>query len=708
MSEPARHLWITAPRRRDRAALLAELDVAPPLGPAVDAHRRLRGPYTAAGTIVRHLVPQTRHRFAGLVAAHELEILTVAPELRGVIPSNHETLTSVAVPKERTRFYSRNRTSRLSHGLTEFIRDAAAGAAVGQRSLIIENLEHADPTDQEFVAILLRRLDPGLVTLIIGDSPAFTATATAADADATPLPSALARHARRHIADQPSAPEEPEEPGGPELVPQLAAAYVAGHCTSDEPALRAAYHQLDDRQRRLLHDEQADALEAGGQSTLRLGAIALHRERGSDPSGRGAAALVEALDYCIDVGFYDATVELGERGRAVIDWQQQSQLYWIFTTKMTTSLAALGRPAEAHALYEEARALFDRPFVHMQAAYATAMLLTRHYEDENRDHDAALGWINEAIAIASMLKDPHEQAFHTVFNQNGKALIEAHRGRPAEALQLVSEGLARLDRELAPDEHLLHRSVLLHNRAQVLTGLKRPDEALADYDEIIRRDPRYDEYYFDRGGLLRQLGRYQEALADYDTAIALSPPFREFYYNRADLRAETGDLAGALADFGYVLELSPEYLDARINRAALRTDLGELGAAREDIAAGLELSPADPHLLCLLGRIELAADRGDAAMRALDAAIAADPALPQAWAARAEAAFQAGDLDKALADLDRSLGLAEDPATLFNRGVIHQAREEWDQAEADYGHALDLAPDDPDVRQHLAVCRKRH
>ncbi len=700
--ESARHLRITEPLHGDLAAFTAGLDIGVALTPAIDANRRLRGPYTAAGSIVRHLVPQAQDSYTDLVEQHELEILTVAPELRGVIHSTRDTLTSIAIPKERTRFYSRNRTARLSHGLTELIRDIAARAG-GPRYLVIDNLQDADPTDQELVAILLRRLDPRLITLVIGAATPLGGGL----ADAASLEAALDRYARQHPVS-PWRPAQQEAPGQERGQAQdLADAYVASHCTADRPALRAAYDQLDDDQRRRLHDARADELEAVGEASLRLGAIPFHRERGSDPSGRGAAALAEALNYCIDMGFYDATVDLGKRGRVVIDWQRQPDLYWTFTSKMTTSLAALGRPEEAHALYDEARGLFTNPLMHMNAAYATAMLYTRHYEDERRDHEAAVRWINLAIAIATLLEDPRDRAFNTVFNENGKALIEAHQGRPQEALRLVTEGLARLDRELGPGEHLLHRSVLVHNRAQVLTGLRHLDEALADYDTVIARDPHYDEYYFDRAGLLCQLGRHEEALADYDMAIRLSPPFAEFYYNRADLRAETGDLDGALADFGYVLELSSEHVDARINHGALCVEAGDLDAAREDVAVGLELSPDNPHLLCLLGQIELAGDRVDAAIGAFSVAIAANPALPQAWAARAGAVFQAGDPASALADLDRSLNLAEDPAVFFNRGVIHEAREDWDLAVADFSSALALAPDDPDASEHLAVCRAR-
>ena len=691
MPETARHLWVTRPQPGDDTGQGSALA----LSPAVDAHRRLRGPFTAAGTLMRHLVPGALASCPGLVGAHELEILTVAPELRGVMPSTHDTLTSLAVPKERTRFYSRNRTARLSHGLAEFIRDAAAQAGGGRRFLVIENALEADPTDQEFLEILLRRLDPGLVTLVIG-----------APADGTGPESLMS--ALRRYAVRPQGTAEPAQGAAASseaTTPGLAAAYVASHCLAGSPAQRAAYQELGEDERRRLHDERADALEAAGEASLRLGAIPFHRERGGDPAGRGAAALAEALDYCIDMGFYAATVDLGERGRAVVDFSTDPGRYWTFTTKMTTSLAALGRPGEAMALYDEVRALSTRPLVHMQAAYATAMIYTRHNEDEQRDHDAAIRWINQAIAISTTMEDPSERAFNTVFNENGKALIEAHRGRPQEALRLVTEGLDRLDRELGPGEHLLHRSVLLHNRAQVLTGLGRLAEALADFDTIIERDPNYDEYYFDRAGLLRRVGRTAEALADYDAAIRLSPPFPEFHYNRADLRVEAGDAAGALADFSRVLELSPDHTDARINRAALLAEAGETAAARADIELGLTTSPGDPHLLCLLGQVELADDRPDAARRAFDLAVAAAPELPMTWTASAEAALADGDLERALADLDHSLGLAADPGAYFNRGMIREAREEWDQALADFTQALTLAPEDTDIREHLAECQ---
>jgi hypothetical protein len=116
----ARHYWIDAAGQDKRAAVIAGLPVPPPLLPSISAHRRLRGPYTAAGTIMRALAADAIERFPALVAAHEIELRCVTPELRDRIPATRETLTSLAVPAERTRFYSQLRTLRIAHGLTEF------------------------------------------------------------------------------------------------------------------------------------------------------------------------------------------------------------------------------------------------------------------------------------------------------------------------------------------------------------------------------------------------------------------------------------------------------------------------------------------------------------------------------------------------------------------------------------------------------------
>lgn len=620
------------------------------LTPPVNAHRRLRGPYTMAGTILRAIVPEAP---PDLVAAHAIEILSAAPELHGLVPAAPETLTGLAVPAERTRYYSRLRTRRLAHGLTEFLRDLTG--RIGPRTLVIENADQADPTDVELLTVMRRRLDPSALALVVRTG----AASGAGDAKA----------------------------------------YVAGDCLAEDPATLAAYLALDPDERRRLHDRRADDLERAGEVSLRLGAIPYHRERGTDPAVHAVAALRFAVDHCSVMGFYDATIDLAERARRLVGWDQPELRYLFITSRLTTALAVLERPAEAEALYQEARTNSVVPAVHMGAAYATGMLYTRHYEPDHRDQALARGWVNQAVAIASVLDNPRERVFQSVFMRNGLALVEVHDGNLPEALRLVDDCIARMDAFFEPGEHRLHRSVLRYNRGQVNVALGRIEDALADYTAVIEADPNWPEYHFDRANLLRRLDRDDEALAEYETVMALSPAFHEAYYNRGDLRAARGDTDGALADFDYVLELDPDFVDAYVNRAALRLERGDLDAAMCDVRAGLAREPGNPHLHVIAGSVR--AERGQyrAALASFDHAVEADPDLVTARSGRAAAALELGRTEVAEADLDHAVGLApDDPALRYNRAYLYRRAGRWERALADLDVAAALAPDDPDVR----------
>ena len=664
------HVWLTGSRAIARRAAADRYEPEA----VVSCHRRLRGPYTGVGQLVERLVPALLEACPDLVDRHVLALLTVSPDLRGVLTAAPETLTSLAIPAERTRFYSRLRTLRISHGLIDLLLEWAGREQRGRPiTLVLDGVYEADPTDQEFTATALRRLDPSRVRLVLG-APAGTPP--------EPLAEAVARW-----TVEVAAPPAPATGG-------TARDYVWSEGTSDEPEQLAAYDRLTAGERAALHDDRAAELEALDQPSARLGALPYHRERGTDPAGAGAAALRCALDTCLDSGFYDATVELGERGRQLIDWAAEPKLYWIFTTKITTSLAALERAPEALALYDEARAQrIDGP-AHMMAAYATAMMHTRHLPDEAKDHDAALRWINQAIAFADWMPDPDLGPFHAAFNRNGKALIEAHRGRPQEALALVEEAMGILDEHLEPQAHQLHRSVLRHNRAQVRMGLGDLDGALADLDYVVAADPYYTEYHFDRAGLLRRMGRPADALAEYDLALRDGLPFTEIHYNRADTLVELDEAERGVEEFHRVLELDPDHLDAAVNLAGLLEELGRPEEAADAVRTGLRRHPADAHLLCTLGLLHAAGGRTEEAHEAYTAALDADPDLVAAWTNRAVLAFDRGQPEAAVEDLTRALALDANPVLLLNRGLAHQQRGDRDAAAADLARALDTAADE--------------
>ena len=701
MNQSPRHLWIRGGLRSEREALVRSLFLPPGLVPTVDAHRRLRGPYTAGGSIARALAPAAIETDPEVVRRYDIELLSVAPELSPIVPNSRQTLTSMAIPTERARFSARMRTRRIANGLVEFVRD---NLPAGQpRSLVVENVEHADPTDLEFLAALVRRIDPGRLTVVI-----CTGHADPPDAE---LLSVLASHADTDRLGASSPDRGPAaHPAGSsaERRRRDAWAYVASDCTTDDPRRRLAYDAISPDERAQLHVRRAAELADLDCQSWRLGAIPFHLERGTDPAGAGLQALYAALGYCLDLGFYPSVVDYGCRALEIVDPNQQPDMWWMVTTDLTLALSILSRTRQAEQLYDQARVLSTDPTVHMAAAYGTAMLYTHYNDPGGRDEERAKAWLNSAVATASLIADPRERAFQTAVYQNGLALVEVHLGEPDDALRLVNECIERLDGEHRADEHGFQKSVLRHNRARVLASLGRLDEALADYAVVIGEDPNHAEHYLERANVLRRLDRPDEAVADYAKAIGLSPPFPEIYYNRGELRVAVGDLAGALADFSYVLELDPEFVDAYVNRAGLYLQAGDLDQAGHDAAAGLRRDPVNPHLWVVAGYVHLAHREYARAAAAFEHGLAAEPDMIAALSGRAQLAHETGRFEAAINDLGRAVALDPRDADLrYNRAFAFQSVGRWDEALADLDVAAELAPDDPDVGAARHLCLER-
>lgn len=688
MTLTTQHLWVVG------GHCAADGRSATSWGPdiRVDCHRGLRGPYTGVGGMLRAVVPVAWQDQPDLVGRHRIELLFAAPELERLIGPVPQTLTLASDAEERTRWFSRAWTRRIAHGVVDFLRSWAEARSGPAFVVELDRIDRADPTDQEFATVAVRRLDPARVRLV----------AHSTSPDLPPqLAAALTRYADRPESSPPR--DDPIERDG--MV--LARAFVWSDGTSERPAEREAYQRLGPDERAALHDARADEVEHSGEVSWRFGAIPYHRARGTDPCGRGAEAIATAQERCLNLGFYDAVVALGRQFDELLDRYPDELAAGHYPALMRLAPAVVDNPEEYQDIQRRVMASTTDAQPLATAHYALAMLHTRLLAEEQRNHLTAKGLINTAIALASAHPDPEYRAFHTVFMQNGLALIEMHRGDLPAALELVTAGQARLDRELPAGRHRLHRSVLRYNRAQLLAALGRLDEALAEFTAVIEVDPNYPEYHFDRGNVLRRLGDAEGAIADYEHAMRLTPPFPELYHNRGDARLACGDQAGAAADFGYVLDLEPDHLESRVSLATLLLDAGDAGAALAQARLGLEHHPADARLWCVVGQASVEAGDLPVAVEALDRALAVDPGLYPALVDRAAVACAQGDPDAAVADLDRALALAgEHPDLLFNRGYALEAAGRHVEAIADYTHALGLpGADTAELHGRLEHCR---
>ncbi|HEY0804049.1 MAG TPA: tetratricopeptide repeat protein [Pseudonocardiaceae bacterium] len=688
MSTSTRHLWITGDRAVARLALAA---THAPDAVVASAHRRLRGPYTGVDAVLRAVLPDAGRRWPELVEAHRVELLHGMPDLAEVIGPPPVMMSNSTPFAQRTRFYQLRMLRGVNHGIVTFLRSYATArteAGDGPLTLFFDDVQHADDTTQELVALLVRRCDPAVLRVLVG---------TGAGDLLPELPDMLASHAERLTA--PAVPASAETRTADALV----AAFVASEGTSDDPAEIAAYQSADPAVVARLHDERADELDTRPGMWNPVGAVPYHREHGQDPAGAGCEALRQAMQFCVECGFSAAILEYTMRGRRLTDPAEAPLTYCDFSVQAIYSLIDLNRLTESLEICEELRRRYTRPKLHMVIAYTMAMIYTRFIVP--RDHELALAWQNTAIALAGLLTEPDERRVQIGLQDNGLALIQMHRREFDHALALVQSGMDRLDRELDADDWILHRAQLLYNRARLLVVMKRQDDAFADLTRLIELDPYFTEYLTERAKISRRRGDFAAALADYDRAIELSPPFWENFYTRATARLEAGDTAGALADFDLVLDMEPTEVDSRVSRAETHLSLGDFESAEQDVRLGLALSPDEPRLLCMLGMIELERDELVRALDLLDAALTVDPDYPAALVNRAVAEYRLSRASDAVADLTKVLDLVgADPDVLLNRGLAYQADGRSDLALADFTSALALPDADVAELRYLRGC----
>ena len=397
------------------------------------SHRGLRGPYTAGGELVRRVVPELMRVDPDLVKPASTAVVAIAPDLEGDVPIRPQTLTDLAQGDERTRFYAIQRTRDLAFMISKLVNVWARTCHPEGVTLRFWELAHADPTDLQLFQTLQRRRDRSVVEII----------------DAGPLGS-------------------PVHGGGSQDPAQR---YVDADGTSTDLVQRAAYESLTDSDRKARHTKRGQTLIAAAEPGSQLGASPYHLERGNNPT-EAVPWLVAGQNQAFREGFYEAALDLGRRGRALLSWSEDPKTHNYLTKRVIGALTYLSRCDEAIAVIDEHRRTTTEVAEQMNDAYMMAMIYTRHLEPARLDQDLALSWVNTALALAEGAPNPERHAFYSAFMRNARALVELHRGNLTGSLDLVNQAIEILDEHMDPESHQLHRTVLINNRARVLLGLR--------------------------------------------------------------------------------------------------------------------------------------------------------------------------------------------------------------------------------------------
>ena len=550
------------------------------------------GLWAGLNTWIEALLPELEARAPELVRTHDHELTQVVPGLRRRLRPRYVTLTDTSTHEEAVRNYAADRASRIGQGVIDLLGDWHARAGGGRWAVACDDFGRRGAMVGEFFRHLARRRGQALGLVLVAAVDPGEGDAVAAEY------APYARVTRVRLALE-AGPEERMDP-----------AQAARQAEEMESWVR----------------EDTLDVRAHGHEVIRLWEAAGRPDRAADWH-----ALVMGL--LTQMGFYADALRHARVVRANLARFDGEGFFYprsALVNKLQVIYVSAGRPEEAlEVLQTEGLERLTEPAARARALYQTAMLHARFLP--RRDMAAAERYLDQAMAELERAEmEPEDRAFLTGFLLNGLAYVRFRQGQAPEAIELSHENFSRLEENLPPGRHRLHRSVLLYNAGQVYARAGALDEAVRYFSEAMEMDPDYSEYYNDRGNLYLRMGKLPEAEADYRRAIELSPPYPEVWINLGQCLARQGRGAEA---------------EAAWERAA-------------------DLDPARPEPWASLARARHA--RGDraGALAAYDAAVAADPGNALVLANRAVVRFEAGRPEEGLADLERAVELAPDNAAL--------------------------------------------
>jgi predicted Zn-dependent protease len=239
-------------------------------------------------------------------------------------------------------------------------------------------------------------------------------------------------------------------------------------------------------------------------------------------------------------------------------------------------------------------------------------------------------------------------------------------------------------------------------------------EAIAAYQDVVKRNGTDPKALIARdrvAAIEAGRGHAAEARKAVDEALQQSPRDSDALLIRAGLELDGGEPQPAITDLREVMRDRPDSAQVRRLLAQAYRSNGDLALAEDTLRAGLEAAPRDVSLRESLADLLLQTGKADQAIALLEETVTQKPTDANARVALVRAELAKRDFTRAQSAVDDLAKLRPDaPAAPFLSGLIAQAQNHPDAAEADYKRALALEPnaiDALDALTRLQLARGR-
>lgn len=222
--------------------------------------------------------------------------------------------------------------------------------------------------------------------------------------------------------------------------------------------------------------------------------------------------------------------------------------------------------------------------------------------------------------------------------------------------------------------------------------VKEYDRAIADYNHAIELSPHYARAYASRGSAYRSLRKYDLAIADYNRALELWPNYPWVYAGRGRIYIYRKEYIKSINDLNHAIEIAPNYAWAYFLRGSIHLWLKDRIRAREDFMQSLDLNPKDVYVDWMVEWSGMGKQKPDVGIiQRLEAIAVLDPQDCWALVCRGVALWFGKHFEAILSLLDQSIMLKPwIPDPHFWKGMTYASLGQVEEAIAAIERSLEL------------------
>jgi tetratricopeptide (TPR) repeat protein len=237
------------------------------------------------------------------------------------------------------------------------------------------------------------------------------------------------------------------------------------------------------------------------------------------------------------------------------------------------------------------------------------------------------------------------------------------------------------------------RIVALTFRGMVYALMMQYEEALADLNHAIERNPDYLRAIAVRGEVYRLMTRYSEALVDFQRAIELDPNYTPAIAGRGETYRLMERYEDALADFNLTIERDPSDTWAIARRGEIYRLMSRHEEALADFALAIERDPDDTYAIARRGETCRLMSQYEKALADFDRAIEQSPDYVWAIIRRGMVHLEMAQYKEALVDFDRAIEHSPDNLlAIASRGEAYLETAQYERALVDFNRATERSP----------------